>query len=762
MKKTHSFLLLLLFLAATKTFSQGFYNASQVNLIEITFEQSNWDQILDNLVAAGNEERLMGMVTINGQIFDSVGVRYKGNSSYSANRVKNPLNIKLDYLIDDQTIEGYGTIKLANVFKDPSFVREVMSYEIAREYFPAPQANYANVYINGTYLGLYTNDQDVDSYFARSNFSTSGRVRVKGEIGEGLPPGGMGGVWQYSGTDSSAYENKYVIESNLGWQKLIGFLDTLNNNNAMVDQVLNVDRHLWFLAFSNLFVNLDGPINNPQNYYLFEDLSGRFNPIPWDLNECFGVFTNHQTLGNLGITQMQQFSPFANSTAANFPVVSKILNNTLLKKMYVAHMKTILNEQITNGAYLSRALELQAIIDAYVLADPNKFYTYANFIANINTAVGGSGPPPNQQIVGITQLMEARKTYLFGLAEFTAAQPTLNSPQILPQIIHIGDLAQVNINASDATEVWFAYRSNELPAFQTLRLYDDGLHNDGQANDGVFGNDVLIESSLFEYYFFAVNSQAAAFLPERAANTFYAHQITGGLVINEFMADNNSIIADQDGDYDDWIELYNNSGQDIQLGGYFLSDNLNNPQKWIFPDTLLPDGAYLIVWADEDEDQQGLHASFKLSKAGENIVLTDNSLNTIDMVSFGAQQTDLSTGRYPNATGPFIMMTPSPESLNLNGFVGQPEIVNVETRLFPNPFDETFVLEVYLEGEADIQVELIGASGISQIIMLNSHLGAGTHQLQLNALNVPSGLYLCRVTAGGKNVGNYKVLKMKS
>jgi spore coat protein CotH len=117
--------------------SQDFYDINTINTIEITFSESNWDYLLDQLVAEGNEERLIGTVEINGEVFDSVGVRYKGNSSYTANQVKNPLNIKLDHIIDDQLIEGYGTLKLANAFKDPSFIREVLSYEIAREYFPA-------------------------------------------------------------------------------------------------------------------------------------------------------------------------------------------------------------------------------------------------------------------------------------------------------------------------------------------------------------------------------------------------------------------------------------------------------------------------------------------------------------------------------------------------------------------------------------------------------------------------------------------------
>jgi len=251
------FLTLLLFLGLINIIqSQGFYDVNTINTIEITFEESNWDYLLDQLVSAGQEGRLIGTATINGEVYDSVGVRYKGNSSYHANQIKNPLNIKLDYVISDQHIEGYGTLKLANGFKDPSFVREVMSYEIARKYFPASQSNYANVYINGTHLGFYTSDQDVDKFFSRTHFGGDEKTRVKGESS-----GPSGGVWEYYGQDSSSYYSKYALESDIGWQDLIGFLDTLNNHNELVDQVLNIDRHLWFIAFSNLFVNLDGPNN---------------------------------------------------------------------------------------------------------------------------------------------------------------------------------------------------------------------------------------------------------------------------------------------------------------------------------------------------------------------------------------------------------------------------------------------------------------------------------------------------------------------
>lgn len=80
-------------------------------------------------------------------------MKYKGNSSYSASRVKNPFHIKLDKVID-QDYQGHEDIKLANGFSDPSMVREVSAYSICRQYMDAPRCNYARVYVNGTYSGL--------------------------------------------------------------------------------------------------------------------------------------------------------------------------------------------------------------------------------------------------------------------------------------------------------------------------------------------------------------------------------------------------------------------------------------------------------------------------------------------------------------------------------------------------------------------------------------------------------------------------------
>ena len=114
----------------------------------------------------------------------------------------------------------------------------------------------------------------------------------------------------------------------------------------------------------------------------------------------------------------------------NFDVSRNIVDNAA-HIMYVAHMKTIMEENLENGLYETRALEIQDIIDADVQADPNKFYSYANFIGNINSAVGG-GPPPSGQVIGITQLMEARINYIAGLSDFQAQAPEISTVSTSP------------------------------------------------------------------------------------------------------------------------------------------------------------------------------------------------------------------------------------------------------------------------------------------------------------------------------------------
>ena len=152
-----------------------------------------------------------------------------------------------------------------------------------------------------------------------------------------------------------------------------------------------------------------------------------------------------------------------------------------------------------------------------------------------------------------------------------------------------------------------------------------------------------------------------------------AVSMTGpSVVINELMADNDNILADPQGDYDDWLELYNLTDSAVLLSGMYLSDKEDEPTKWEFPEnTEIPANGYLIVWLDEDGEDapDGLHANFKLSKSGETVTLVgidaQGNQVVLDSIIFEEQETDTALGRLPNGTGEFQVVQATPGAANM-------------------------------------------------------------------------------------------------
>jgi len=122
------------------------------------------------------------------------------------------------------------------------------------------------------------------------------------------------------------------------------------------------------------------------------------------------------------------------------------------------------------------------------------------------------------------------------------------------------------------------------------------------------------------------------------------------LRINEIMASNFNTVADEDGDYEDWIEIYNGTDSIVNLKGFALSDKLTEPLRWIFPEVLLQPDTYLLIFAS-DKNRYGpnnLHTNFKISISGEYIVLSDSLGNIVDIYPPVSLTTDNSFGRFPD------------------------------------------------------------------------------------------------------------------
>lgn len=730
----HFFLFLFVGSAGVLSAQTNLYATDTIQEIEITFTQPNWDYQLDSSKAGSDGYVLASQCVVNGIVYDSVGVKFKGNSSYDSTRVKNPLHVKLDYVRANATYNGEEDIKLGNGFADPSMVREVLAYEVLRNYMAAPQCNFARVTINGGYYGLFSSAESIDSDFNSDHFYSSSNSFFKctpQNVVSGQVPNLL-----HLGADSANYYTRYEIKSVIAWKDLISLCDTLANAPAVIDTILDVDRALWMLAFNNVTVNLDSYTGAfSQNYYLYQDDNGRFNPIVWDLNMCFGGFANTGT-SNLSIANMQTMTPILHSTYGAKPLIVKLLADSIYYNMYIAHMRTITNEFFANGAYLTRATQLQTLIDSSAQADTNMFYSYAQYQTGLTTTIGA--------IPGVSTLMGARATYLAGTSQFAAVPPVISSIQALPAAIALYDTVWISCVASSASEVYLGYRDQIWKKFTRVRMYDDGLHSDGAANDGTFGAQMPGTSSLMQYYIYAENSVAGMFSPERAEYEFYSYLVAvnsagvGEVVVNEFVPINYTGATDASGVYEDWIELYNNTAFPLSLAGLYLTDDFTNHLKCALPDVIIPAYGYLIVWADEDQGSASeVHANFKLSSAGEFILLCNANGAVMDSIAYGIIPADQSSGRCANGVGPFITY-PVPTFNAYNtcpAGVGEPALLPDVLSVYPNPASEQLTLVT--PGGNMTHYELISSSG--------KLCTSGTLQSEETILNISGlapGIYL--------------------
>jgi hypothetical protein len=145
---------------------------------------------------------------------------------------------------------------------------------------------------------------------------------------------------------------------------------------------------------------------------------------------------------------------------------------------------------------------------------------------------------------------------------------------------------------------------------------------------------------------------------------FFADRV----VVGEFLAKNTIGITDNMGEREDWIEIHNPLASSVDLSGFYLTDNIQQPTKWTFPSgSVVAAGGRLLIWADDQVFQGPNHASFKLSNDGEQIwlIMPDGS-TIVDGLFFGPQLDDVATGRLPDGDGSHMtLFDPTPSVVNV-------------------------------------------------------------------------------------------------
>lgn len=381
---------------AQNTAGDSLFDTPQVHTIYINFSQSNyWNLLTSNKSyddANDSSSYIAAQVIIDGTAVDSVGIQFKGNSSYyNYPSNKKPFTLDFNEYIAGQKYDGLKKLNLNNMYQDPAFMREKMFLDFCQENgIFAPRSNYAKLYLNGTYWGLYLMVERIDKTFLEDRFGNK-----NGNLWKGDGPGAACANLEYHGTLQSYY-NCYELKTNEivnDWSALVDLTDQINNTSDLefrdsLEAVMNTNSFIKSWAAYNLFCDFDSyPYRYTHNYYTYQNtFTDKFEWIVWDVSTAFGLDIP-MTIAQVENTSVEYISP----TTTDRPLANRMLANSIYRDTYLQYICSYANNEFN-------AINLDPKIDAYynliksdVYTDPMKMYSDANFDDNIDMNINVSG-----------------------------------------------------------------------------------------------------------------------------------------------------------------------------------------------------------------------------------------------------------------------------------------------------------------------------------------------------------------------------------
>ncbi len=657
--------------------------------------------------------------TIN-EVITTCAVRNRGNTSRCAST--RSWDIKFDTFVPDREVHGVDSLNINGEPNDPSSSRSYLSWRLFNLMgVPSSRCVATSLTVNGAFYGLHNCVEASDKGFMKAWFGDGNGPRFKCVSAQADL------AWRGSSRDpydgntnlgdgSQGYELKST-DINGDYAALITFIDFVNNSTntqfaAEIESRFDVDSFLRFLAVNVSVGSWDDYWYGSNNFGLFLPAGKtRWQWIPYDFDNTFGVDFFGVNWATRPVDSGWKSGGFG---TGNSPLVDRILAITAYRDQYRRYL-----HELRTGMYSSAAMN--PVVDAHkalVLAagqadsrDNFSSSQVSNSFDQPATYTSGASTPAKW---GIKPYVAARNTYIAANVPTPAALPrvTINEVLATNTILNTDEAGEregwIELHNAEATTVslagmgltddftsptkwrfpagteigpagkllvWCDDQTTQGPLHASFKMSANGesaalFHNDANAN-------VLIDG--FGYPALPPNRSYGRY-PDGTATLMQFYVVTPGapnnntpapppgasprLFINEFMASNTSTIADEFGQFEDWIEIYNDEPTPVDMGGMYLSDTLANPTKALIPaGVIIPAKGFLLFWADSQPAQGPRHVNFGLSAGGEAIVLTDtaaNSFATIDSLTFGAQTTNVSVGRTPDGGTMGPLATPTP------------------------------------------------------------------------------------------------------
>lgn len=703
--------------------------------IYITLPADSLAEILDYDNRYSDYHFHASFVFDNGRVRDSVsnvGFRLRGNTSRDAS--KKSFKISFNEYVSGQKYQGVEKLNINGEHNDPSMSRAKYCFDFL-DYLevPASRTNHVKLYINGDYFGLYLNVEHYDEEFTQSRFGGQGNL-YKCLYGADL---------KYIGASANNYKLEYYEIKNPegpgAYEDLAQLIDVLNNASSSdfecdLEHIFNVNGFLKSLVMDVLTGNWDGPHYNKNNFYLyFNAQAGQFEYIPFDLDNTLGVDFLGREWSDRNIYEWSR----ANSTR---PLYTKIMERETYRNRFTFFLDKALREYCNPATVSARLNVIRALISDAALADTIRTLDYGYTFSNFNSSFGYFSK--DHVKYGIQDFVTRR--YNAALAQAQTLQTVGGIPLWHSAAISgAGDSITYTIRTTGDERIQnivlqYTWDSQSALWADTLLLVDTSA--------SIFSKTIAWHPTLSQVSFAYLISTQSTRIDFPECNMFSIEKPKNDikLYINELMADNATTKVDEEGKYEDWIEIYYAGDKAINLEDYYLTDNLANPFKYRLSSSFIVPGGFKLIWADDDAGAD--HANFKLAKSGEMVALFDKSGALIDSISFASQDADVSLGREQDGAGtwiPFVASTPGYSNTGTAGLEEQES----ELILYPNPSNSSITLQHAIPID---HIELIDIKGATLDIVWSGQSADISH--------LPSGIYILMAKIGEKYV-HTKVVK---
>jgi spore coat protein H len=689
---------------------------NEVTSIYITINADSLQWMIANLE---NEHEFPATFVFESQSItdtvNNIGFRLRGNTSLTA--AKKSFKISFNTFDAGGDWQGLEKMNLLATVNDPSLMRSKLSHDLYRKYgIAAARTSFTRLHINNEYRGLYLNVEQIDEQMASTYFDNQG----DGNLYKCTYPADLDYIsnnpddYKYALWGTRHYElktNDYLDD----YSDLASFISVLNNTSTAnlsceLPQKFHVSEYLKIAAIDILLGHWDNHIFLKNNFYLYHDqLTDRFRFIPYDLDNTLGIDW-------IGIDWSNRSLYNWSMDGEDRPLYTRLIENATYRDLFSKHVEVLCDTYFHPDTLAAQIEHWQDLIAPHIEADPYYPIDFGYDMQDFYNAPTESCC--NHVPFGILAYVEARRASALEQLESYAqvADAQWITQRIDTNAVSLRAQIEGPVNSVQANYSWdgSAFSSGTMTAAANTFTYEGPLFNTAQ--------DKL-------HYRAIVNGNTAF---PCTPDFHWMTRSDMGVRINEVCASNQSIIADNAGEYDDWVELYNTTSSSISLANCFLTDDPTNWNRWQLPDTLLPANGFMLFWLDDDMEQGRQHANFKLG-AGEELMMyrvEEGRPRIVDRASGFSPIGDQTWALQPDGGSEVAFTSGTPGATNEVSLVATSE--DLDVFVYPCPAQSFFYWPSHSAARLYTSVGQLLSSAIQFGENACSHLDSGEYYIVSN------------------------------